>query len=65
MLLAFSGILRGNIDGTASDFNFGLFGSQAQDRAFFRSSLVHRIKIHIEGSLTSEALNYACWPPFS
>ena len=33
----------------------------------------HRIKIHIEGPLTSEALkflssrmsHYACWPPFS
>ena len=35
--------------------------------------LRHRIKIHIEGPLTSEALkflssrmsHYACWPPFS
>ena len=37
------------------------------------SSIGHRIKIHIEGPLTSEALkflssrmlHYACWPPFS
>jgi hypothetical protein len=37
------------------------------------ADLRHRIKIHIEGPLTSEALkflssrmsHYACWPPFS
>ena len=37
------------------------------------NNLDHRIKIHIEGPLTSEALkflssrmsHYACWPPFS
>jgi hypothetical protein len=60
-------------------YRFGLVGlisvvhqSRMKVTAIY-SHLWHRIKIHIEGPLTSEALkflssrmsHYACWPPFS